>query len=600
MKYSLIFAATAAAYDAYGYNASDKPTPSVAKPSCYTTITPGYGKDPVTITKQHQAYPTCVSKGYGDKSCDKWGEDTYVSTTIKDYNGKDTVITKTNDKVTVYYEKKTITHTETGKYGAKSTPVDNKYPAPTGSYNSKDYTDDKGCWYELYEKVETAEYGKLGVHALKGYPGSGLCKASDNEQEVYVKEYKDGKWGNEVKATHVYGKPKAEVTSYGKPGVYTIPSKDKTVDSTMYYPAEATKTAKAGETCTYGGQYIDAKETGYITAGYAAYETSVYGDKTSTSTVLKYTTIYVSTTGKVEVYKPTVTVYDKDTTYAYPTASYYNPGVYHQEAKTVTVTKANEVYTCEYEQTKKYEPTPMKGDDYSYPTATPKYDDSYGYKPSATPYKPTEGDKEYPAYPAPYNSTNNYNSYPAYGAEPTPKKPASDYPSYPAATPVYGDKPYDSKDYPVKPVSTPCDDDKKAYPTGKPAGYEPPKPAAYEPSKPAGYEPSKPAAYESSKPAAYEPSKPAGYEPPKPAAYESSKPAAYEPSYPTPTPVYGDSYPTPTPVYGDSYPTPTPVYGDSYPTPTPVYGDSYATPTPVKPAGYGKRDSIMARRARAL
>jgi len=572
MKYSLIFAATAAAYDVYS-KGGDKPTPSVAKPSCYTTVTPGYGKEPVTVTKQYQAYPTCVSKGYGDKSCDKWGEETYVSTTIKDYDGKDQVITKTNDKVTVYHEKKTITHTETGKYGGYSTPA-GSYPAPTGGYNSKDKTDEKGCWYELYEKVETAEYCELGPHALNGYPGSGLSKDSDNEQKVYVKEYKDGKWGNEYESKHSYGKPEAEVTSYEKPGVYTIPAKDKTVDSTMTYCAEATKTAKAGETCTYGGQYIDAKETGYVTAGYGAYETKVYGDKTSTSTVVKYTTIYVSTTGKVEVCKPTTTVYDKDTTYAYPTASYYEPGVYHQEAKTVTVTKANQAYTCEYKQTKGYEPTGKKNDDYpTYPTGTPKYDDSYGYKPSDTPNKPTEGEKEYPSYPAPANSTNNYNSYPAYGAEPTPKKPEGDY-SYPTPTPVYGDKPYDGKnkdgkDYPAKPVSTPCDEDKKGYPTGtpnKPYGDMPYKP---EGEKPYGDKPSKP-----------EENKTYGDKP-----EESKKPEGNYPSYPAPTPVKDDKYYPATPVS-------TPCDEDDK--------KGYPTPTPVKPAGYGKRDGIMARRARAL
>lgn len=570
MKYSLIFAATAAAYDAYGKDSyGDKPA---AKPSCLATITPGYGKEPVTITKQHQPYPTCVQKGYGDKSCDKWGEDTYVHTTIKDYNGKDYVVTKTNDKVTVYYEKKTITHTETGKYGAKPTPADNKYPAPTG-YADKEHTDDKGCWYELYEKVETAEYGKLGPHALKGYPGSGLCKDSDKEQEVYVKEYKDGKWGNEYQTKHYYGKPEAEVTSYEKPGVYTIPGKDKTVDSTLYYGAEATKTAKAGETCTYGGQYTDAKETGYITAGYADYETKVYGDKTSTSTVLKYTTIYVTSTGKVEVCKPTTTVYDHDTTFAYPTASYYKPGVYHQEPKTVTVTKGGESYTCEYK------PTPIKGNKWgydSYPTATPKKDE--GYKAQPTPYKPTEGDKDYPSYPVPANGTNYYT------------KPSGEYP---AATPVYGDKPYDGKtnkdgkDYPAPPASTPCDDD-KSYPTGKP-------------TKPYGDKPT----HDSDKPTYGD----------KPSHPEGDKPVyGDKPNHPEgDKPVYGDkpshpenSYPTPTPVYGSSYDGKTGKDGKDYPAPpasTPCDEDDkkkgYPTPTPVKGAGYAKRGSMMARR-RAL
>lgn len=188
MKYSLLFAATAAAYDAYGgYGAQpnsvpakfsssvgvsssasayggygEKATTSVKASSAapkatpcstsigkdgYTTVIPGYGKTPVTVTSQHQAYPTCVAKGYNGKSCDKWEDDKYVSTTITDCNKKVVTITNVKDYVTVYQEKKTITHYATptiGGYGALSTGT-----------SSKNAT---GNWYELYEKVHVVEY----------------------------------------------------------------------------------------------------------------------------------------------------------------------------------------------------------------------------------------------------------------------------------------------------------------------------------------------------------------------------------------------------------------------------------------------------------
>ena len=280
MKYALIFAATAAAYEAYGGYGADVESSSAVKPSTsakpigYTTIVPGYGKQPVTVTTQHQPYPTCVSPAYGGKDCAKWDEDAYVSTVIKDYDNNYATITKTAQPVVVYHTKKTITHSATATSG---------YAAPTGvAYKNGT----EGCWYELYEKIEEVPYNQLGPHALPGYPGSGLYKEGEKKQPVNVKEYKGGKWSEYVHE-YSYGTPKPEVTTYEKPGVYTIPSKDVTIDHPVTYPAEATKTAKAGETCTYGGQSIEAKQTGYITGAYAAYETKVNGGKTVTETVIK-------------------------------------------------------------------------------------------------------------------------------------------------------------------------------------------------------------------------------------------------------------------------------------------------------------------------
>ncbi|OWY46516.1 hypothetical protein AALT_g2499 [Alternaria alternata] len=468
MKYALIFAATAAAYEAYGGYGADVESSSAVKPSTsakpigYTTIVPGYGKQPVTVTTQHQPYPTCVSPAYGGKDCAKWDEDAYVSTVIKDYDNNYATITKTAQPVVVYHTKKTITHSATATSG---------YAAPTGvAYKNGT----EGCWYELYEKIEEVPYNQLGPHALPGYPGSGLYKEGEKKQPVNVKEYKGGKWSEYVHE-YSYGTPKPEVTTYEKPGVYTIPSKDVTIDHPVTYPAEATKTAKAGETCTYGGQSIEAKQTGYITGAYAAYETKVNGGKTVTETVIKHTTIYASTTGNYEVAKPTTTVYDHDTEVAYPTAKHYEAGVYHHEAQTVTITKPGQAYTCEYEQTKKHEATstPKKSTDHSaYPTSVPAHDNSYGHnKPSSTPKQPTEGQNNYPSYPAtPNKPTEGEHNHPSYPA--TPEKPTegeSNYPSYPSTPkkPVESESNYPS--YPAGPVEGHSSSVQESYPTSAPA-----------------------------------------------------------------------------------------------------------------------------------
>ena len=228
MKYALIFAATAAAYEAYGGYGADVESSSAVKPSTsakpigYTTIVPGYGKQPVTVTTQHQPYPTCVSPAYGGKDCAKWDEDAYVSTVIKDYDNNYATITKTAQPVVVYHTKKTITHSATATSG---------YAAPTGvAYKNGT----EGCWYELYEKIEEVPYNQLGPHALPGYPGSGLYKEGEKKQPVNVKEYKGGKWSEYVHE-YSYGTPKPEVTTYEKPGVYTIPSKDVTIDHPVTY-----------------------------------------------------------------------------------------------------------------------------------------------------------------------------------------------------------------------------------------------------------------------------------------------------------------------------------------------------------------------------
>ncbi|KAF1919331.1 hypothetical protein BDU57DRAFT_536329 [Ampelomyces quisqualis] len=435
MKYTLLFAATAAAYDAYGGYGSQQSSSAPAKMSSsapsysgyvyqsvtsqastppaskatpcstsvgkdgYTTVVPGYGKPPVTVTTQHQSYPTCVAKGYDGKSCDKWEDDKYVSTTITDYNKKVVTVTKVQDYVTVYHEKKTITHYATstiGGYGAVSTASVNKNAT--------------GNWYELYEKVHVVDYQNMGKNALVGYSGSGLCQKCDNAQPIVVKEYKGGKW-TEEKTILNYGKPQNEVKVYEKPGVYTIPA--------------------------------------------------------------KVVTVYSSTpTGKAPEY-----------------------GIYHYDAKVITITKSNQPYTCTYDLPKQ---TPSK---------TPTYND-YGYKASATPKKTENYYPSYPSYPIKSNTTSYGNGYAekptttpctsskavygdnGYGAKSTPTSASSmpvygDYSygdkstpslnSYPTPTPPaygnggYSDNSKPSTSVPSKPSSTPCDDDKKNIPTPTPS-----------------------------------------------------------------------------------------------------------------------------------
>jgi hypothetical protein len=583
MKYAIIFAATAAASDAYGnYGAYSSPAKATSTPVAssyggygyqssassktsshvseatpcstsvgsngYTTVIPGYGKPPMTVTAQHQAYPTCVAVGYDGKSCEKWGDDKYVSTTLTDYNKNVVTVTKAQECVTVYQEKKTITHYATptaGGYGAVSTPA------------AKNAT---GTWYELYEKVYVIEYENMGKNALPGYPGSGLCHKCDDEQPLTIKEYKGGKW-TEEKKTFSYGAPKDDVKVYEKPGVYTIPAKD------------------------------------------------------------------------VTVYKST------------PAGKAPEPVVYHYDEKVVTITKANEPYTCTYEapkQTPAASKTPSKGEEYpATVTKTPTHDD-YGYKASATPKKPENEYPSYPSYPGKSNSTSSAayyaeksSSMPVYGASSVPVYGASSVPVYSASSvpvydngygakstptpassskPVYGDNGYGAKSTPTPPAygngyggdykpsssvpekasSTPCESDKKTA-TPTPVEYKPSTPSA------PAYENNKPSApvYEANKPSPT-PAKPE-YEstPYKPSApvYEANKPSApvYEASKPSPTPAM-PAYENNNNAYGaGNKPSPTPA-APVYPAASPAYPAAGGSNAGAYGNTYAKRSSMIERR----
>jgi hypothetical protein len=627
MKYSLIFAATAAASEVYGgygaqqpsssvpakvssvpvyggyvpqqsssapayggYNGntpSAKTTPPAKATPCsttvgkngYTTVVPGYGKPPVTVTQQHQAYPTCVAKGYGDQ-CDKWEEDKYVSTTITDYNKNVVTVTKVQDYVTVYQEKKTVTKCATSAAGG--------YKAvPTGTYNKNATT-----WYELYEKIHVVQYKDMGKNALTGYSGSGLCQACDNTQPIVVKEYKDGKW-TESKKDIIYGKPKDEVKVYEKPGVYTVPAKVVTVDYPVTYIDSATKTAKAGETCTYGGQYKEVKSTGTITGVYGAKQTTVVNGKTETCTVTKTVTVFCAKVGKCEIQPATTTVYDKDTKIVYPTAGVYEAGVYHYEAKTITITQPNQAYTCKYEAT----PVPASKTPSVPAYKTPTND--YGYKASATPTPNQPYGGDHPSYPIKSNSTSSaYNN--GYGSKPsttpcTTLIKASSTPVVPSVyKPVYGSD--------NKPSTTPCSTLIKASAT----------PAVYQPVYGDNSKPS------SSPAVAYPPTVTPAY---NNGGYgDNSKPSTTVPSKASSTPCDEDKKPSPTPVYpnggnnggyggnaqstpaynnggygGNSQPTPTPV-NPSYPAQSAAYGgnnNGQYQPSYAKRAGMVERRNAL-------
>ncbi|KAF9701141.1 hypothetical protein EKO04_001087 [Ascochyta lentis] len=666
MRYALIFVGVAAAYDTYGYEGYgdskasstpayggygdeyktfSAPAPSKASSSSkigYTTITPGYGKQPVTVTSQYQPYPTCGAAGSDGKSCDKWTEDKYVSTVINDYDSKKVTVTYVEKPITVYHTKTTITHYPT----ASSVGGKDGKPYPTGSYGYDDKKNGTKAWYEMYEKVHEVKYKDLGAHGLPGYGGSGLCKSCDDEQPYKVKEYKDGKW-SEYDTTAVYKAPTPETKTYEKPGVYTEPAKDVTVSYTMTKPSEATTTAEAGVPVTYGGVTTEFHETGVKTCAYGAYETGKDNNgKDVTSTVVKTVTVTVSTTGKYEVAKPTTTVYDHDAEVKYPTVSVYQPGVYHKDAQTVTITKSGDTYSCDYKQTKTYpaEPkkTPTHGDEYphggkssskpsvetktsteykpEYPASTPSvaksssrpgnkypvtssapaYPDStpvYGDKkssstPCASSSKPaveTKSSSEYPSYPA-------SSSVPAYDEH----KSSTEYPAYPASSsfPAY-DEHKSSTEYPAYPAtttvphyegssSTPCPSSTKPVDAYKSSSIAHPEYPVASSSAPAYY----PAA-SSSAPAYYpeaSSSAPAYY----PEA--SSSAPAYYPVASSSAPAY-DAYPTPTPAkYTDSEPSyaPAPSATPSYPEESKDNsygaGDGY---------GYSKRAGVVQRRQAA-
>lgn len=368
---ALLFATVAAAD--YGYGA-----PSTSSKPGYPTIYPGHGKAPVTVTAQYQAIPTYA---HG-----KWSEYEYLSTVFTDVYGNKITVTKTDEPVTVYHTKKTITHTA---------PVYGGYAKPTGYYGAiKNQTTTK-VWNELYEEYHEVPYNHLGPHAIPGYSGNPKCTDNKDEQWVWIKEYSSGKW-HTYKHTFTYSAPKPSVTTYDAPGTYTVPANDITVPYPTTVAAEATYHATANKPCTYGGVTTDVTKPTTITVPYGAYETHGH----STKTVIHTKTITCNKPGKYTIVKPTTTVYAHDTTVAYPTITKYPAGVYHHTKETVTITKSHQPYTCSYEQTKTYPVYSHK------PTHKPSHKPSHSTHPTSTkPHGPDpSSDYEEPAesYGKPY------------------------------------------------------------------------------------------------------------------------------------------------------------------------------------------------------
>ncbi|KAF2264238.1 hypothetical protein CC78DRAFT_533456 [Lojkania enalia] len=389
-----LFATVAAAADYYGeYLPSSSSSSSKIG---YTTINPGHGKPPVTITQQHQEIPTYIPEHGYRSTTGSWSDYKWVSTIIKDYDSSSVTVTETTQKVTVYHTKTTVTHTETSMvYGA--------YSAPTGAYATGNYgknaTTTTKVWTELYEKFHEVPYCDLGPSALPGYAGSGLYKDWDegkdtNYQPVEVSEFTGGKW-KYYKEIYTYGPPKPAVTTYDAPGTYTVDAYDLTVKETSTAAAEAQCTAGAHEAVTYGGYTTEISKPTTITVPYGAYESK----NGKTKTVVKYTTVTYTAPGTYTVIKPTITKYETATIILYPTTTIYEPGVYHHDKETVTITKPGEAYTCSLSHTK---PTSSS----AYPTSSEGDD------------KPYETSKSYETpkvTPTPYETPKPHNPYPTYG-----------------------------------------------------------------------------------------------------------------------------------------------------------------------------------------
>lgn len=367
---TIIFAATVAADYGYGPASSSSSSTKLG----YTTIYPGYGKEPVTVTAQYQPVPTYVDG--------KWSEYEAMSSVIDAY-GKKITVTAGDQDLTIYSTKKTLTHTVTSTVmGGQAQPTG--YGKPYG-YSNTTYT--TKVWYELYEELHECSFDHVGPHAIPGYPGNPKCKDNKDEQVMTIKKYSGGKWHKYVQ-TFYYGPPKTSVTTYDLPGTYTIPANDITYAHPTAVPAEGTYHAEANKPCTYGGVTTQVNKPTTITAAYPAYET--HG--AVTKTVIYSKTVTCDKPGVYTIVKPTVTVYPHATTVHYPTVTEYPAGTWHHPAETVTITKPGQAYTCSYEPERPH-PTfgyPSYPSYPAHPTSKPTNTQPPKPDPSSDYYEPTE------------------------------------------------------------------------------------------------------------------------------------------------------------------------------------------------------------------
>lgn len=324
---SAVIFATAVAAE-YGYGPV-----STSSEVGYTTVYPGHGAAPVTVTAQYQPVPTYVNG--------KWSQYEAISSVITDVYGNKITVTAADESLTVYSTKKTITHTVTA-------PVEG-VAKPTGYYGASNATYTTKTWDELYEEIHEVSYDHVGPHAIPGYSGNPKCKDNKDQQSVNVKKYADGKWSTYAQ-TFTYGAPKPAVTTYDAPGVYTVPASDITVAYPTTVAVEQTYHAAANVPVTYGGMTTSVTKPTTITAAYASCETQ----GTVTKTVIHSKVVTITKAGEYEIVKPTTTVYPHNTEVAYPAVTEYPAGVYHHAAETVTITKAHQAYTCSFEKTSTY------------------------------------------------------------------------------------------------------------------------------------------------------------------------------------------------------------------------------------------------------
>lgn len=318
-----------------------------------------------TVTKQYQPVTTCQAAAVTacaaytsgvPQSCTTYDVPTscstyaYVSTVIPAHDGQSCTVTETAQPVTVCSTRSTITHSSTSY--SPAAPTAHRYSP--GPFALNNVTAHVRVWYELYEKTCEVPYNQLGPIAIPGYGGSGLCgracraKGRDHTkyQPVEIKECFDGRC-NRHTYTYVHGAPKPSVTTYKSPGTYTITAYDVTVTKTTTIARPAFTVVQPNQQVTYGGVITSVPRPTTLTVACAEYKTQ--GGRTKT--IIKYVTQVCASAGRYTIVKPTVTSCATETTIAYPTVTVYVPGVYHHTQETVTITKSNQAYTCDYQQT---------------------------------------------------------------------------------------------------------------------------------------------------------------------------------------------------------------------------------------------------------
>lgn len=335
---ALLLAGVATAYEGYGPASSSTPSPT-SSPAPYTTINPCPGcpasiaPKPCTVTEQYQTVSSCSV--YGPKGTPVCSTYPYVSTTVKDYEGKVKTITKYDEYVTIDYTKSTKTI----------------YPKPTAGYGH--YKNSTKPTYELYEKIVKVKYYEIGPLALPGtndylYKEYYNKEKDETYQPVEVIEYDGSKYVTHT-YTYTHGKPTASATTYEKPGIYTIPEYTVTVTASTDECVPTTYHATKGDN-VYGAVTTAVPyPTKFV---YPYPEVKEEGGKVY-STVI-YTTIIYNFPGTYTIVPPTHTYCDADKDITYPTVKPVYPGEYTHTKETVTITKSHQPYTCSYDQSSTY------------------------------------------------------------------------------------------------------------------------------------------------------------------------------------------------------------------------------------------------------